>query len=39
MLDEIRMNSFIISLCHLCMYGRGRVLEGVVELGILPLLA
>ena len=35
------MNNFLISLSHSCMHGRGniRVLEGVVELRMRPLLA
>jgi hypothetical protein len=40
-LDETRMSNFFISLSHPCVYGRGniRVLEGVVELRMRPLLA
>jgi hypothetical protein len=41
MLDETRMDHFLISLSHPCMHGRGstRVLEGVVELRTRPLVA
>ena len=40
-LDETRINIFHISLSHPCLYGRGNieVLEGVVELRMMPLLA
>jgi hypothetical protein len=38
---KTRMNNFLISLSHSCMYGRGniRVLEEVVELRTMPLIA
>ena len=39
--DETKMNKFLISLSHPCMYGRGNIrdLEEVVELRTRPLLA
>ena len=39
-LDATRMNNFLISLSHPCMFGRRniRLLEGVVELRMWPLL-
>ena len=39
LIDETRMNTFLVSLPRSCMYGSIQVLEGADELRMMPLLS